>query len=816
MHRPKHHLIQSVAKSALIITSCSAMLHTSNAVAEAVHSAQSAVQQREYSIAAGSLDNVLTRFASESGIFIALNGSLTSHQSSLGLKGQYTLDGALQQILRGTGLIAIRQEHNRYILQKVSSDTALMMLDPIMVSAAPGARTEDTDDWRADWLRSAGGMQLTQRETPQSTSIVTDSQIKDRNLYSVANVMDTTTGISSSPSDSERVNYFSRGFFIDNYQYDGVPTARDSTYQFGDNNADMVLYDHIEVVRGANGLMQGAGNPGASINFVRKRPTDYLRREVAIGASSPAGGRFEGDISGPMNESGSLRGRLVAAYDDRDGTLDHYHKERQTLFGTVEYDISKNTLVNVGISHQKTDADAISWGGLIPWDANYQLIDWSNTTNLAPRWTYNNTQRTEAYTSLEHIFENDWTGRIVATYLNNEYQSRLMWATGEIDPNTGSGLSYSVSDYDNRYKQSSLNATLTGAADWLGREHEFVFGTMYSKSDADFDRYSPTYNTDDGRGVIDNIFTWDAGSQPPPNRPSTPSTLTTEDSTQIGAYATARFSISEPLHLITGVRLNWWEGNNTNTGSPNFDYSYDAVVTPYIGVTYDLNETLTAYGSATSIYQPQLYQDLAGNYLDPAYGYNYELGLKADLFDSAMYASAAVFHTDQKDVADQLYYDDELGRSVYDTIDGTTTQGFEVEASGSINDYWKASLGYTYRASEDNTGAEIYTDRPKHTIKLATNYKLPNVLDEKLTLGGGLRWQSKTDSIPWEGDAPNLVQDAYSVVDFNAKYEFDYDTALTLSVKNLFDKEYYASTGFYNRVIFGEGRTAELILRSQF
>ncbi|SBT18527.1 Ferric-pseudobactin BN7/BN8 receptor precursor [Marinomonas gallaica] len=815
MHRPKHHLIQSVAKSALIISSCSTMLYTSTAVAEAVHSAQTAVQQREYSIAAGSLDNVLTRFASESGIFIALNGNLTSNQSSRGLKGQYTLDGALQQILSGTGLIAKRQEHNRYILQQVSTDTALMMLDPIMVSAAPGTRTEDADDWRADWMRSAGGMQLTQRETPQSTSIVTDSQLKDRNLYDVSDVMDTTTGVTSTPSDSERVKYFSRGFYIDSYQYDGVPAPSDSTYQFGDNNADMVLYDHIEVVRGANGLMQGAGNPGASINFVRKRPTDYLRRELAVGVSSPAGARFEGDIAGPLNKSGSLRGRLVAAYDDRDTTLDRYHKERQTLFGTLEYDISKNTLINVGISRQETDADAISWGGLIPWDSEYRLIDWSHSTNLAPGWTYNNTQRTETYASLEHVFDNDWTGRIVTTHLNNEYQSRLMWATGDIDRKTGSGLTYEVTDYDNSYTQNSLNATLTGDADWFGRNHEFVVGAMYSKDNFDFDRFDPTYDTADGRGVIDNAYTWDEGSQPP-SQTGTPTQFRSKETTQIGTYATARFSVSEPFHIITGVRLNWWEGDNTSTNRPYFSYSYDAIVTPYLGATYDLSDTLTAYGSATSIYQPQLYQDLAGNYLDPAYGYNYELGLKADLFDSAMYASAAIFHTDQKDVTDQLYYDDELGRSVYDTIDGTTTQGFEIEAAGSINDHWKASLGYTYRTSEDHTGAEIYTDRPKHTVKLATNYRLPNILDEKLTIGGGLRWQSKTDSIPWEGDAPNLVQDAYSVVDFDAKYDFNYDTTLTLSVKNLFDKEYYASTGFYNRVIFGDGRTAEIVVRSKF
>ena len=87
----------------------------------------------------------------------------------------------------------------------------------------------------------------------------------------------------------------SRGFEIDAYQYDGVPVPRDGTWQFGDNNADMILYDHVEIVRGATGLMQGAGEPGASINFIRKRPTSFLRREVAAAVAypdrRPGGGR---------------------------------------------------------------------------------------------------------------------------------------------------------------------------------------------------------------------------------------------------------------------------------------------------------------------------------------------------------------------------------------------------------------------------------------------------------------------------------------------------------------------------------------------
>lgn len=51
---------------------------------------------------------------------------------------------------------------------------------------------------------------------------------------------------------------------------DGIPTYFESRWNLGDSATDTALYDRVEVVRGANGLMTGTGNPSASINMVRK------------------------------------------------------------------------------------------------------------------------------------------------------------------------------------------------------------------------------------------------------------------------------------------------------------------------------------------------------------------------------------------------------------------------------------------------------------------------------------------------------------------------------------------------------------------
>ncbi len=95
--------------------------------------------------------------------------------------------------------------------------------------------------------------------------------MQDQNLETVGDVLANTTGISANIFDSERSSYFSRGFYINNYTFDDIPTSVSDEWNFGDAGDDTAIYDRIEVVRGATGLMTGAGNPAASVNMVRKR-----------------------------------------------------------------------------------------------------------------------------------------------------------------------------------------------------------------------------------------------------------------------------------------------------------------------------------------------------------------------------------------------------------------------------------------------------------------------------------------------------------------------------------------------------------------
>uniref|UniRef100_UPI002FBDA051 TonB-dependent receptor plug domain-containing protein n=1 Tax=Escherichia coli TaxID=562 RepID=UPI002FBDA051 len=79
--------------------------------------------------------------------------------------------------------------------------------------------------------------------------------------------------ISKSQADSDRDLYYSRGFQIDNYMVDGIPTYFESRLNLGDALSYMALFDRLEVGRGATGLLTGRGNPCAAFILVRKHAT---------------------------------------------------------------------------------------------------------------------------------------------------------------------------------------------------------------------------------------------------------------------------------------------------------------------------------------------------------------------------------------------------------------------------------------------------------------------------------------------------------------------------------------------------------------
>lgn len=770
---------------------------------------------REYHIGAGDLGNALTRFAVEAGVVLSFDPALTQGKTTRGLDGHFGQAAGLEQLLAGAGLQAVRESDGRYSLTPSSIDASALELGQTqIVSNELGTITEGSASYTPGSIATATRLVLTPRETPQSVTVVTRQHMDDFGLNSVDDVMRHTPGITVSAFDTERTNYYARGFSVNNFQYDGIPsTARNVAYSAGNTLSDMAIYDRVEVLKGATGLLTGAGSLGATINLVRKKPTAQFQGHATLGAGSWDNYRSELDVSGPLTDSGNVRGRAVAAYQDKHSFMDRYSRKTPVYYGIMEFDLSPDTMLTVGGDYQDSLPKASTWSGSFPLiDANGNHNHVSRSFNNGADWSSWEQYTRTVFAMLEHNFSNGWVGKLQVDHKINGYHALMGSIQGDT-PNTDGSSSLTMGKYTGETVSDSADLYVTGPFSLLGREHDLVLGGSIATSNWKGKGYW-NYTTY-GPNVID-FNNWHGNFREP--QWGALAQYINDTVRQTGAYVTTRLNLADDLKVLLGGRVVNYQLTGTTPS-----YKETGRFVPYAGVVYDLNDTYSAYASYTDIFMPQenYNRDRDNKILDPDEGQNYEVGLKGEYFGGRLNASAAYFeiHEDNRSVSDDEYNNRQPTPPNY-AFKGTqaVTKGYEVEMSGELAPGWQVQAGYTHKVVRDSNDEKISTFEPQDQVKLYTSYKLKGALD-KLTVGGGARWQS----VGWQdiynsphGDYEEFSQKAYWLFDAMARYQVSENLSATLNVNNVFDKTYYTNIGFYNSAAYGEPRNFMVTTRWDF
>ena len=650
-------------------------------------------------------------------------------------------------------------------------------------SAAPA--TADTD-YSVPVTTAGTKMPLALRDIPQSATIVSKQRMQDQALQSIGDVLTNTTGVSAFNIDSDRASYWSRGYLINNYLTDGIPTVVDDIWDFGDTAADTAIYDRIEIIRGANSLMTGSGYPSASVNMVRK----HADSKVLTGSLSAETGswdkqRYVGDVTVPLNEEGTVRARAIGGYQENDSWLDRYHKRKRFLSTVLDADLSDSTTLSLGWDFQQTEARDPSWGGIPTWYSNGDRTHYDRSFNAAPDWSYSDKQSNKIFATVAQKFDNGWQAQVTGTHSKTTFDTKLMYPYGYPDKDTGQGaVLYSGWNKGTR-NVNSVDLYANGPFELLGRSHELMVGGSYSRQQNYFMNSSFTAATYDG-----NYNDWDGNTA----QGDWSDWAVEDDDTirQKSAYAAARFSLADPLSLLVGARYTDWSAVGTS-GTKSADK-----IAPYAGLTYDINDTYT------TIFQPQSTRDTNANYLGPVKGKSYEAGLKGDWANSRLTATVSVFRTEQKN----------LGVNTYGFVTGTTeyayaavdsvSRGVEFEVNGALTDNWQMTFGASRYVAEQPDGTAVKPGVPRTTAKLFTSYRLPMLQD--LTVGGGVNWQNHT----WQDDVYGpqgytyVEQGSYTLVNLFSRYQVTKQLSVQANINNLFDKEYYDYLGTY--AVYGAPR----------
>lgn len=654
---------------------------------------------------------------------------------------------------------------------------------------------------------------LAPREIPQSVSIISHQRIEDQKLDDIIDVLANTTGVTSTQSDSERTEFYARGFYIDSYQFDGLPTQMVQNWSYGDSGLDLALYDRVEVVRGATGLLSGAGNPSASVNLIRKHADSAeLTGSVSVNVGSWGRTRTTVDVGSALNASGTVRGRVIGSYLDTDGQMDRYNQRKTLGYAVIDADLTPDTQLSVGYDYQQKRANGATWGGFPMLYSDGSATPYDESFNASPNWTYWDTTSKRAFATLQHAFSNGWKFKIGVTHDQTKADDKLFypayndWTTGasNFDKTTGAGISPSAGFYNTERKVTGVDGYVDGPFQLFGREHQFMAGLSYNKRDyANYGDYQVG-----GVGQTWNPFTsylnW-TGNISEPNW--NPLALASEGTiTQKAGYAAARLSLADPLKLIIGARYTDWKSEGEGADRAH------KVTTPYAGLVFDINDTYSTYASYTEIFQPQTLKDRNGSYLDPVDGKSYEVGIKGAWFDNRLNASLAVFRIEQDNVG-QITGEPVPGSQnefAYRAARGTVSRGFEFELNGELAPGWNATFGASRYVAKDANDADINTNLPQTALKLFTSYT-PQSLQE-LTVGGGANWQNRIYyPVPAYG---RIEQSGYALVSAFVRYRISPEFSVQANLNNLLDKKYLSQINGYGA--YGDGRNGSLTFTWSF
>jgi iron complex outermembrane receptor protein/outer membrane receptor for ferric coprogen and ferric-rhodotorulic acid len=766
---------------------------------------------QRYDIAAGPLGEALGRFAQASATPISFESRQVQGLTSPGVHGSFTLDGGFAQVLSGSGLVASPTEDGYQLQQAALVTGAVNLAATTIAGNTPGSITEDSGSYTTGSTNTATKMALSLRETPQSVTVITRKKMDDQNIQNLDDIARTATGITLTKIGTDRSTYYARGFEISDLQYDGIPTNISENYSMDVmSTSNMALYDRVEVVRGANGLMQGTGNPSAAINLVRKRPTQDFRLGAELGAGSWDNYRSQVDVSGPLTATGNIRGRAVAYYNNANSYRDGAERDNQLLYLVGEADLNDSTVLTLGATLQKDNQNGYDWGGLnTRSDGSFYPL--SRSTNLNGKWAHLDRNNYTLFGDVTHKFDNEWTLTLAmnAIWSNADFLSAY--------PSRVSGDNYrmTVSQADYEDTQFALDLYATGPFELFGRRHQLMLGANSRQ-----DEFTAVIKSAVNNPTI-TITDFDYSALPSPILNAIGSDYNYKRKER-GLYGASRFSLTDDLSLILGTRVSW---SDYEVASPytNDRYRENGRLVPYAGLVLDLDKHHSWYASYTEIYKTQSYYGVGNTLLDPIEGDNYETGIKGEYFDGRLNTTLAIFQTNLENMPEALSVSPTCGvtgtSKCYEAGAKVRNRGFELEISGEPLENWNLSAGYTYSDPEyvagSTKGSDYYRKIPRRLLKVSTDYRLPGALDQ-WRVGGDVYAQSRTAA---DVSGYAIKQGGYALLNLHAHYQINQQFSVQYNLNNALDKVYYQSLPTSNNfggLYYGDPRNVAFTLRYQY
>jgi len=644
------------------------------------------------------------------------------------------------------------------------------------------------------------------RNIPQAMSVVSEAQIQDQSLRSVADLLLFVPGATPGTGESNRDQITLRGnnttadFFVD-----GI---RDDAQYF----RDFYNLDRVEVLKGPNAMIFGRGGGGGIVNRVTKRASFGSNQGFIISHDSEGGTRGTADVDLPV--TGALGVRVNSLWEKADSFRRHTEIKRYGINPTVGILAGPDTRFDLSYEyfHDRRTADrgvpSVSDGDLLTVDR--PLTSHDRTFFGDPGDSFADADVQIATLAAEHRFSDALTLRHRTLLADYEKFYQNIFAGSAVNEETGAftfGAYNSRNDRRNLISQTDLIWTGTVA----GIEQTLLVGFEAGRQRSRNQRLSGSIvggngaNLDDPTVDAEVVFT--RGASDADNRTR---------ATVAASYVQTQLRPSDFLEIVAGLRFDRFRisVDDERAGVATFGRT-DRLWSPRLGVILKPAGNLSLYTSYSRSYLPQSGDQFSGlnpvtEELKPERFDNIEAGAKWEPLDGLL-ATAAVYQLTRSNtrVGDPA-------RPGFFLLSGEQrTRGLELGLERSINARWQVSAGYALQKAEvtEATSACPTGDCrvplvPRHSASLWTKYQF----SKPFALGVGVLARSRSyASISNQVQLPSYVR-----VDGAAYYKLYQGIEAQLNVENLFNRDYFPTAHSDNNIAPGAPRTARLTLRADF
>lgn len=638
------------------------------------------------------------------------------------------------------------------------------------------------------------------REIPQSVSIITNRQVKDRNVDTFDQLARKTPGLRVLSNDDGRSSVYARGYEYSEYNIDGLPAQMQS---INGTLPNLFAFDRVEVMRGPSGLFDSSGEMGGIVNLVRKRPTKAFQGHMAAGFGTHKQYKAEADVSGSLNSDGSVRGRVMAQTVGASPRPAEKNNRHETFYAAADWDINPDTVLGAGYLYQQRRL--APYNGL-PADADGKLPSLPQHVFVGADWNKFKMHSHDVFADLKHYFGNGGYGKVGMRYSDRKADSNYTFAGSKL--NNAGKADVAGLGTDIKQKAFAVDASYSRPFALGNTANEFVIG-------ADYNRFRST--NEQGRSTVANNIALDgfhsvsyvdliqnarAGAH------GYKHTLDTENLDKFGVYGKSVFHPADGLSLIGGGRLGHYKIESGD--GKTLHKASRTKFTGYAGAVYDLNDNNSLYASFSQLYTPQTDLDADGKLLKPRQGNQFEVGYKGSYMDDRLNTRVSFYRLKDKNAAAPLNPNNKKTR--YAALGKRVMEGVETEISGAITPKWQIHAGYSYLHSQIKTAANsrddgIFLLMPKHSANLWTTYQVT----PDLTIGGGVNAMSGITS------SAGMHAGGYATFDAMAAYRFTPKLKLQINADNIFNRHYYARVGSANTFnIPGSERSLTANLRYSF